>query len=524
MLLGLPALLAALWFGRFNPINGYAPSTDSGVYLYIGQQLLRGVVPYRDIFDNKGPLLYAVNALGLLLADGSFWGVYVLEYSLMALTTILTFLILRVRVGWQVAGVVTLFFVLAAAHIAVGNHEEEYAVVLQAVALFLLARKPALETRAWPWFLAGMLGAGAFFLKPTGLGLWIALVVTLLLLCRKTGMWRDAGRQLLVGLAGATTTIVTVLFYLAASGALAAFAADFLTFNLIYVGGHSVAARLHSAVYGAESVGLVVTAAVLLAYALTLRGVLRPRTKDRSVDDLALLAVVWLPVEVALAMTSGNEWLQYYFPWLLPATLLLGLAIRDRGGVWTGATARARRWAARVPVLLLLFALGALLVPTTTVLHALAGSLVHYTAYISVKSDDQRLADYVASRTEPNDYVLVWGDNATINMLAKRRSPTRYVLQLPLYFDAYAPRGVPELLTDLKTHPPVMILDTSVPPFHSPTDPWAAAPIDSPTNPWASSPAPVATAWASVFAYLRQHYRSAGRVDFPPGYRVYVPR
>ena len=128
--LGLAVLLTILWFARFNPITHFTPSTDDGLYLYIGQQLLKGAAPYRDVFDNKSPLLYLVSALGLALGAGSFWGAYVLEYCLLVASTVLTYLVLRARVGWLVAGLAALFFVLEVGHITGGDHEEEYAVVL----------------------------------------------------------------------------------------------------------------------------------------------------------------------------------------------------------------------------------------------------------------------------------------------------------------------------------------------------------------------------------------------------------
>ena len=100
---GLALLLGVFWFAHHNPIMGFTPGTDDSVYLYIGQQMLKGAAPYRDVFDNKGPLLYSLNALGLVLGAGSFWGVYVLEYCLLAVSTVLTYLLLKVRIGWLVA-------------------------------------------------------------------------------------------------------------------------------------------------------------------------------------------------------------------------------------------------------------------------------------------------------------------------------------------------------------------------------------------------------------------------------------
>lgn len=194
-----------------------------------------------------------MNALGLALGCGSFWGVYVLVYCLLALSTVLAYLLLKVRVGWLVASVAALFFILEVAHLTPGNHEEEYAVVLQSVALFLLVRKPSVEARSWPWFVAGVLAAGALLLKPTGMGLWVSLTITVVIVSLRAGQWRDGSRHLLMGIAGAATASVGFLAYLAASGALGGLVADF---------------RLSSIIYGAGQVGYVSAAGVFAAWTL----------------------------------------------------------------------------------------------------------------------------------------------------------------------------------------------------------------------------------------------------------------
>lgn len=62
-----------------NPVENL-PGQDNGVFLYAGQRLLAGDTPYVDFWDHKGPLIFYVNALGLLLGAGSRWGVWLLEY------------------------------------------------------------------------------------------------------------------------------------------------------------------------------------------------------------------------------------------------------------------------------------------------------------------------------------------------------------------------------------------------------------------------------------------------------------
>ena len=60
--------------------------TDANTYLTMGRSLLQGVVPYRDLFDHKGPLLYGIYALGALLHPQGFYGIFLLQVLSLAAT------------------------------------------------------------------------------------------------------------------------------------------------------------------------------------------------------------------------------------------------------------------------------------------------------------------------------------------------------------------------------------------------------------------------------------------------------
>ena len=53
--------------------------TDTNIYFTIGRGMTRGLMPYRDLFDHKGPLLFILYALGAAISDTSFIGVFALE-------------------------------------------------------------------------------------------------------------------------------------------------------------------------------------------------------------------------------------------------------------------------------------------------------------------------------------------------------------------------------------------------------------------------------------------------------------
>lgn len=64
------------------PINDW---TDANAYFSCGKGMLHGRVMYRDLYEHKGPLLYALHALCCLVDSASFLGVLIMEILSMGL-------------------------------------------------------------------------------------------------------------------------------------------------------------------------------------------------------------------------------------------------------------------------------------------------------------------------------------------------------------------------------------------------------------------------------------------------------
>ena len=61
-------VLCLLLFPFDSPL-GKVAATDNGIYMVIGRGWVHGALPYRDLFDQKGPFTFIVNALGFLISD-----------------------------------------------------------------------------------------------------------------------------------------------------------------------------------------------------------------------------------------------------------------------------------------------------------------------------------------------------------------------------------------------------------------------------------------------------------------------
>lgn len=78
----LPAILllvVCLFAIGSSPLFKTNPWNDSNAMLTMGRSLINGIVPYKDVIDQRGPVLYAVFALGAAMKSTSFFGVFVIQ-------------------------------------------------------------------------------------------------------------------------------------------------------------------------------------------------------------------------------------------------------------------------------------------------------------------------------------------------------------------------------------------------------------------------------------------------------------
>src|SRR3989304_9694630 len=96
----LPAALVILVVATLAPnLSSAMPDRDSGVFLYTGSRLLQGETPYLDVWDHKGPLIYFVNAVGVLLDPGGERGIWLLEGAALLVSGWLCYRALRRTLG-----------------------------------------------------------------------------------------------------------------------------------------------------------------------------------------------------------------------------------------------------------------------------------------------------------------------------------------------------------------------------------------------------------------------------------------
>ena len=76
---------------NLSPFNSAVPGTDSSVFLYIGKAMHNGAIPYKELFDHKGILLYFIEYFGYLIGFGNQIGVWIIELINLLVTALVLF-------------------------------------------------------------------------------------------------------------------------------------------------------------------------------------------------------------------------------------------------------------------------------------------------------------------------------------------------------------------------------------------------------------------------------------------------
>lgn len=74
-----------------SPLYRTNPWVDSNAMLTMGKAMLHGYVPFKDIIDQRGPVLYTIFAIGASIRRNSFSGVFLIQVINVLIIYVLTF-------------------------------------------------------------------------------------------------------------------------------------------------------------------------------------------------------------------------------------------------------------------------------------------------------------------------------------------------------------------------------------------------------------------------------------------------
>ena len=139
-------LLVALCFVSFfsystSPFySGIGDNPDSVIFQLIGKYWSEGYIPYKYLWDLKGPYIFFVNALGYAMT-GSRTGVYLIQVVSLTITHYFTYQTIILSVSRRYAYILTVLSLLPLSYIYEGgNLTEEYLLPFLSLSFYFIIR------------------------------------------------------------------------------------------------------------------------------------------------------------------------------------------------------------------------------------------------------------------------------------------------------------------------------------------------------------------------------------------------
>lgn len=473
------ALLGALLVLRVPSIV-QPMGPDQGLYAYVGNEVLRGGLPYRDAWDQKPPgLHFAYAVMWWLWPDES-----VVALADLFVAALVAWMLLRLApsfssspaAGPLAAGLFLLLGNPAFARLGgvrVRGQAEVFIAALVTGSLICLIRAGTADAqgpRRRSLLLAGgaLVGVAAVFKYPAAIYLlagWAAYLNRTWMRTRTLpGLGRLAEAASLT-MAGLLIPVVSVVAVFAAGGALHEVWDATVVYNVRYSGetyaslGAFAWYLLSFPVQHARVDGLW-----LLGGAGSL--VLAARSVG---DSRALVLLAWTAASCLAIAINGSRGLPQYFLQALPAlALTAAVAAEDL---------RARlMWRVWLPVVVLAAIAVARVVSIPKAIDATAWDVARLTGRTSPAAylerfagrpgdkysapDVRRLGEWIGARTEPGQRVYVFGFSPAAYVYSARASASRFFWSMPLvvgFKNGEAGYGSAGLLNDLNASLPAIV-------------------------------------------------------------------
>jgi 4-amino-4-deoxy-L-arabinose transferase-like glycosyltransferase len=460
---------------------------DASVFWYEGQQILKGKIPYRDLWDHKTPLIYYFNALCLLILPVKIQALRIVSILLSFGTSLCLYITLRRLFSSfnLVLAVVVLFTFYLNSHFLDSGlfYTENLQIFFNALTFLFLVRWFQ-TSKFFDLALTGLFCSLALLSKQTELGLisisLLLLVYRCLELKKKEKFLQNSAKLLACFSVPLLLPPLGFVLYFSLNGAWRDLLDQNLTYNQIYVGNGNISLwdildkNLHAVssnlTYLAWLAGLAI-----LAFLWRLREK-SARQKLWQQNKFLVFSFVWACIDFFSIDLSLRNYAHYYLQLLIPFIILISYALRDTITLFQRVmqTSPAQRkliatLILMLPALALAFKFGLGMIVEDVAFFNPKLSLTN-TLFMNgfLETNAEEISSYLQAQDPAlaNQTIYVWGRGAQIFFYTGVSSPSRFFYNLPLLTPNYATPAIhDEFVQDLEKTPPAYFIDTGVPDY-----------------------------------------------------------
>lgn len=449
--IGLLLLVLVLTFIVRTPFFHEPLERDEGGYASVAQAILRGDIVYKDVVDNKPPLLYSIYSLAFILFGQTAFALRLFTSLYSVGTTAAMFFLARYLFGSRAALFSALLYGIFSSgpgvNGTIAQGENFFALPLSLSMLFFLK---AIRDDKRFMLLSGLMMGLAVLIKTTAMPTMLLFLLLIAVKINPLKKFKEFIGNVFFLLIGPAIMGTLILIYFIYYNALD----DFIYWNITYNRGNT--RSLLFMLPRLTGRGVQVSSEHLLLWLLSASALITLTFRKR--DIVLLTLALWVVTSfLGIAMT-GNFWPHYFLQMLPPLSILSGYAIVSIYGK------ENFQW----PRVILTGALTLIFI--CSVYRPVLADYKYYLFYspedisknryrTSLFNDAKEVGEYIKARTTTDDYIFQWGWEPEIYFYSMRRSASKHLYFQTVIREPGGPvSGITGLRDDLVAHRPRYIV------------------------------------------------------------------
>ncbi len=429
LLLRIPSFFEPYYYG------------DEMIYLTLGQGIKSGLTLYKDIHDNKPPLLYYTAAI----AGSVFWFRAILTIWMLITTTIFWKLVIKLfpkNTLLQITSAIS-FAILTTLPLLEGqiSNAELFMIGPTIIAFYLLIDKKFTTTKL---FLSGVLFSISTLYKVPG-AFDLGAIIFFWIFYKKLNL----KKSILILLGYLTPILLTIIWFASKNSLNEYIKAAFLQ-NIGYLSSWRPS--------DVEKPFLLRNLPLIIRSILLILGICILYIKKTKISKEFVLTALWLLFSLFAVTLSERPYPHYLIQSVAPVSIFIGMLV---------ARKNKEQVLSIIPLTLAIFVpvyYGFWLYPSFPYYQRFikfATKSITKEEYFNLFGQNTlknyKIAEYVLTSTNKNDKIFVWGDTSVIYALTKRLPPIKYTTDYHIK-DFYSINAT--IAEIKKTNPKIIIIMT----------------------------------------------------------------
>lgn len=234
----------SLFFGTKSSLfYSFNDWVDPNAYFTMAKGWVNGYIPYKDLFDHKGPLLYVIFGIGYIISNDSFFGMYILQSISLTIVLYFIYKLAHLFICREYAYLVSFLFSIVYFRTNMqGASCEEFILLFQTIGLYLFFKHfidKDNPRNLYNLFIQGLLIGSILLIKFNLIIFWFFPLSAIIIQCIIDRNYKLSIQYIATTILGILTIILPFAIYFYRVNGLSDLWESYIVFNTLYGSGFS---------------------------------------------------------------------------------------------------------------------------------------------------------------------------------------------------------------------------------------------------------------------------------------------